>query len=147
VQPGDIGDAGKRIEKAREAGQQEARVNSERGQCRRQRGGDITEPAGFDPGIELRGDVKDAERRSGARHKTGLGCFRCYRRKLSAIDLSSAAAILDICGCEPANISEGLAVPPLFASLLCRANLFNLPERLDLPMLYDSTCFRLNQLF
>ena len=35
LQPGDIGDAGKRIEKAPKAGQQEARVNTERGQCRR----------------------------------------------------------------------------------------------------------------
>jgi len=62
VQPGDIGDAGKRIEKAPEAGQQQARVNPERGQRGRQRCGNIAEPAGFDPRIELRGDVQDAER-------------------------------------------------------------------------------------
>jgi hypothetical protein len=62
VQPGDISDAGKRIEKAREAGQQQARVNTERGQGRRQRGGNIAKPAGFDPRIELGSDMKDAER-------------------------------------------------------------------------------------
>jgi hypothetical protein len=60
VQPGGISDAGKRIEKAPEAGQQQARVNTERGQGWRQRGGNITEPAGFDPRIELGSDVKDA---------------------------------------------------------------------------------------
>jgi hypothetical protein len=62
VQPGGIGDAGKRIEKAAEAGQQQARVNTERGQRRRQRGGNIAEPAGFDPRIEFGCDVKNAER-------------------------------------------------------------------------------------
>jgi hypothetical protein len=62
VQPGDIGDAGKRIEKAPKARQQQARVNTERIQRQRQRGGDIAEPAGFDPRVEFRGDVKDAER-------------------------------------------------------------------------------------
>ena len=54
VQPGDIGHAGKRIEKAPEAGQHQARVDTERGQRRRQRGGNIAEPAGFDPRIQLR---------------------------------------------------------------------------------------------
>jgi hypothetical protein len=62
VQPSDIGDAGKRIEEAPKAGQQQARVNTERSQGRRQRGGNITESAGFDPRVEFRGDVKDAER-------------------------------------------------------------------------------------
>jgi hypothetical protein len=62
VQPGGIGDAGKRIEKAREAGQQQPRVDTERAQRGRQRGGNIAEPAGFDPRIELGSDVKDAER-------------------------------------------------------------------------------------
>jgi hypothetical protein len=62
VQPGDIGDAGKRIEKAPEARQQQARVNTERGQRRRQRGGDVAEPAGFYPRVELGSDVKGAER-------------------------------------------------------------------------------------
>ena len=62
VQPGGIGDAGKRIEKTPEARQQQACVNTERGECRRQRGGNIAEPARFYPRIELRGDVKDAER-------------------------------------------------------------------------------------
>jgi hypothetical protein len=62
VQPGGIGDAGKRIEKTPKTGQQQASVNSERGQCRRQRGGNIAEPAGLHPRVELRSDVKDAER-------------------------------------------------------------------------------------
>jgi hypothetical protein len=62
VQPSDIGDAGERIEKAPEARQQQARINTERGQRRRQRGGNIAEPAGFDPRIELGSDMKDAER-------------------------------------------------------------------------------------
>ena len=62
VQPGGIGDAGKRIEKAPEARQQQARVDTERGQRRRQRGGNIAEPARFYPRIEFGGDVKDAER-------------------------------------------------------------------------------------
>jgi hypothetical protein len=60
VPPGDIGDAGKPIEKAPEAGQQQARVDTERSQRRRQRGGNIAEPAGFDPRIELGSNVKDA---------------------------------------------------------------------------------------
>jgi hypothetical protein len=45
VQPGGIGDAGKRIEEAPKARQQQARVDTERGQRRRQRCGNIAEPA------------------------------------------------------------------------------------------------------
>jgi len=60
VQPGGIGDAGKRTEKAAKAGQQQARVDTERSQRRRQRGGNIAEPAGFDPRVELGSNVKDA---------------------------------------------------------------------------------------
>ena len=62
VQPGDIGNAGKRIEKAAEAGQQQARVNTKRGHRWRQRGGNIAKSPGFDPRVELGSDVKDAER-------------------------------------------------------------------------------------
>ena len=63
LQPGGIGNAVKRIEKACEAGQQQARINAKRDQCRRQRGGDIAKPAGLHPGVKLGGNVQDAQRR------------------------------------------------------------------------------------
>ena len=68
MQPGDIGDAGKSIEKARKAGQQQAYIDAESAQRRRQCGGDVTKPAGLGPGIELRCDMKHSERRLRVRH-------------------------------------------------------------------------------
>src|SRR6516225_10703764 len=59
-QPGNVGDAAESVEKTAETGQQQANIDTLRDQRRRQRRGDIAEPARLDPGVELGRDVENA---------------------------------------------------------------------------------------